>query len=167
MGNHLVVLCGFPGAGKTFMRHSPEGRQRGTVLCPDEFRKALTGQDFFAPAEEFVWGALKLCARVLLSQKNEFSETVVIDATHLTKASRAQWITLARSVGATTECLWVDASFDICCERNNNRDRKVPQEIMDKMRDSFEPPSLDEGFDYITTRDTGTIAKTGEEDATI
>ena len=158
MSNHLVVLCGFPGAGKTFIRHSPGGRQRGIVLCPDEFRKVLTGQDFFAPAEEFVWGAMKLCARVLLSQRNEFPETIVIDATHLTKASRAQWITLARSVGATIECLWVDTPFDVCCERNDKRERRVPQEVMDRMRESFEEPTIEEGFDSLGSAERGILA---------
>ena len=39
--------------------------------------------------------------------------------------------------------------FEICCERNNSRERIVPQHAMDRMFKSFQPPAYEEGFNEI------------------
>ena len=39
--------------------------------------------------------------------------------------------------------------FEICCERNNSRERVVPQYAMERMFKSFQPPAYVEGFNEI------------------
>lgn len=138
----LIIMCGFPGCGKsTVLAQHPNT----VVLCPDDFRIELTGHEYFAPAEEYVWATVKLTARVLLKKGRD----VVIDATHLTKNSRSQWVRIAQPMGIPVIVWWVKTSFEICCERNALRQRVVPTEIMQRMLDGFEPPQLEEGFESI------------------
>jgi predicted kinase len=150
----LILMCGFPGSGKsTLLKEAPGA----VVLCPDEFRLALTGQEYLAEAEDFVWATVKLTARVLL----ERDMTVIIDATHLTIGSRAQWLKLAPS-HADVECWWVKTPFEVCCERNRNRSRKVPDSIMQRFMDSFVPPTDAEGFVGVVELPYDPVGGTGD-----
>lgn len=148
----LILLCGYPASGKsTFVKGIGDpGCFDEVILCPDDYRKELTGQEFFAPAEEFIWGAVKLTARVQIRA----GKTVVIDATHLTKSSRAQWVNIARSLNVPISIWWFKTTYEVCCERNKKRDRVVPEDIMQRMRDTFEPPAFEEGFDRIVAKNS-------------
>lgn len=139
----LSLLCGFPGSGKSTVAAEWSD---GIVLCPDDFRKVLSGKDFFAPIEDYVWGVVKTCARVLLAQGRH----VMIDATHLTVGSRSQWIRMAQDLNERINCIWVQTPMEECKRRNAGRERQVPEEVMDRMAETFVEPTLDEGFTAIT-----------------
>jgi len=147
--SHLTVLTGLPGCGKsTWLR--THGQTRDIVLCPDDFRLALTGHTYFAAAEDAVWSHVKIAARVLLKKGHD----VVIDATGLTIGSRRQWIQLAQDVDVPVTSIYFEVPFEICMERNKNEDRMargtaVPEEVIERMHETFEVPTLDEGFDSI------------------
>ena len=86
----ITLMVGIPGCGKSAYLKSmsnPSGGGNPIILSPDEFRKEMTGHAFYAPAEDFVWGCVKTCARILARQFD-----LVIDATHLGVGSRAQWL---------------------------------------------------------------------------
>jgi len=136
----ITLMCGFPGSGKTT---SIKNMPYGSVICPDEYRMALLGKSFFRPAEDFVWGAVKLTARVMAGiQRNH----IYIDACHLTEGSRAQWIRLADEIGSVIRCYHVSTDWETCVRRNNDRPCPVPQSEMDRMREIYVPPLLKEGF---------------------
>ncbi|KKN99063.1 hypothetical protein LCGC14_0143100 [marine sediment metagenome] len=143
----LIIMCGPPGSGKsTYLQNIRECIDCGStgviVLCPDEFRKTLTGADYHEPAEDMVWSHVKTVARVLL----DIGHSVIIDGTHLTKESRKIWITIAEELNVDISCVWMDTPFAVCVERNKARQRKVPDEIINRMFAEFRPPCFDEGF---------------------
>ena len=144
MSGSITLLCGLPGCGKsTFLE---QVRDSSIVLCPDDFRRTLTGQDYFAPAEDAVWSHVKVAARVLAIKRD-----VIIDATHLTPGSRGQWVRIAQALKVPIRCIHFDVPYEVCLERNNARERVVPEEVMERMRDSFEVPTAEEGFEAIQT----------------
>lgn len=154
--SRLTLLCGFPASGKsTFLERC--GDTTATILCPDDFRKELTGQEFYAPAEEFVWATVKLTARVLLQQ----GRSVIIDATHLSKSSRSQWIKIAQSLNVPISCWHMNTPFEECLKRNAQRDRKVPLEVMNRMQASFEMPTTEEGFSDVISPSSNSFSSTG------
>lgn len=155
MSGSITLLCGLPGCGKsTFV----EGNDNlhlflpsditSVVLCPDDFRLVLTGKEYWLPAEDSVWSHVKTAARVLVAK-----HSVIIDATHLTVGSRAQWVRIAQSLKVHIWCIHFDIPFDVCWARNSARKRVVPLDVMERMRDSFEKPTLEEGFGKIVTFD--------------
>jgi len=143
----LTLLCGLPGSGKSTVCKRLT-RDSYVVLCPDDFRKILTGKNFHGPAEEMVWSHVKVAARALLMQR----QVVAIDATAISPGSRAQWISLAKEIDpeASVYCHVILTSYSECLKRNAGREERfVPEFIMGKQRDKFVLPTLDEGFSMI------------------
>jgi len=142
----ITLMCGFPASGKTtFLKESATSSM--VILCPDEYRIALTGRNFFKAAEDAVWSAVKLTARVMAGTQRRH---VIIDATHLTEASRAQWIRLGDELGVFVSCNYMTAEWERCCKRNLARTPRVPDDVMERMRLSYVEPSQKEGFCTVT-----------------
>lgn len=154
----LTVMCGFPGSGKSTHLSkfdlSSKYWARTVILCPDDFRLALTGQQYYGTAEDMVWSHVKIAARVLLKREHH----VIIDGTHLTPGSRKSWIKLAKGIGVDVDCRWQKVLPDVARKRNRARPGRqiVPELEMDRMIRSFRDPMVDEGFSdvYIVGSET-------------
>lgn len=147
MNATLTIMCGYPGSGKsTYLEklytQATANLRPAVVLCPDDFRLALTGKIFYSPAEDSVWSHVKIAARVLLKRNHH----VIIDACHLTIGSRGSWIRLARDVGVQIDCYWVNINPETAVEQNASRKGIVPDEVMKRMMSGFIRPTTDEGF---------------------
>lgn len=143
----LTLMCGYPGSGKsTYLEElytrNTAGLRPAVILCPDDFRLALTGQVFYSPAEDSVWSHVKITARVL----SKGGHHVIIDATHLTKGSRVSWLRLAKEIGVPIDCYWMNVSPETARERNTSREAVVPDDVMKRMISGFVVPTTDEGF---------------------
>ncbi len=140
----LTIFCGLPGSGKTTAyRQNFDTAFGGAIrLSLDEFRLLMTGKDFEPSFEPEVHQWSERTTKYLLCQGHD----VVVDATFLKKPLRAKWIELAKECKAEICCAWMNVPASVCFLRNEKRDRTVPNEVMDKMTEEFEPPTQDEGF---------------------
>lgn len=142
----LTIMCGFPSSGKStyLAKTCPHTPIDEVILCPDDFRLELTGQQYHGPAEDTVRSHVKIAARVLL--KGDYD--VVIDGTHLTRGSRKSWIRIAEESGVSVMCKWQNVSPQVARKRNKYGpvSQYVPVEKMNRIIQSFEPPSEEEGF---------------------
>jgi predicted kinase len=137
----LIVMCGLPGSGKsTYAKYNYENPY--VVVCADEYRKVLTGTDFYAPAENIVSQMVGVTVEVMLKRLGR----VVLDMTCLRIKTRKRWIEMADRCDVPVSCTWMDATLEHCLKTNRNRDRQVPEDIIIGMHDRFEPPTEDEGF---------------------
>jgi predicted kinase len=140
MAGSITILCGLSASGKSTWANQQDSY---IIICPDEFRQVLTGRDYYAGAEEAVWSAVKTAARVLAGcQKRD----ILIDATAVTPGQRSQWIRMANELGVPIHCLVFDVPLEVCLERNQARERKVPEEVLNRQAELLETPSEDEGF---------------------
>ncbi len=145
MGNkELIVTCGLPGSGKSTYAKKMWGDSH-VIICADEFRKVHTGRDFYPPAECVINQMVRVTVEVLLRR----SMPVVIDMTSLTIKSRLRWIDLARRCGAPVSCVLMDIAVCLCLSRNAERERKVPEHVINEMVNRFVYPTDEEGFDII------------------
>lgn len=144
----LTVMCGLPGSGKsTYLEEHFSTIDPEIVLCSDDFRWALTGQQYYGPAEDSVWSHVKIAARVLLKKGYH----IIIDGTHLTIASRRSWIALSLEIGCDIDCMWANVAYPVTVERNRKRPRGkiVPDYVMERMELNFDQPDTEEGFSRI------------------
>ena len=146
----LFVLVGIPGSGKSTI-----SKKLGCKIhSSDSIRFELFGTeeiDETMSAEELRKNNCKvfdtLDKRVISSLEN--GESCVYDATSVSKGSRTNIIKKVSRIPCKKVCIFVDTPFDVCKNRNLNRERIVPETAMQKMINNLVPPSKDEGWDEI------------------
>jgi predicted kinase len=128
----------------------------------------IRGQLFGDEAIQGAW------LKIWLEIRREFQEAVsqissgeidfaIYDATNVVRKQRRQAIALARKIGFTyITGIWVDVSIEICLERNQQRPRRVPEEIILRMARRLygAPPSLEEGLDRLIQTNSLNIVDT-------
>lgn len=73
-----------------------------------------------------------------------------VDATNLTPHERQSWIKLAQDYGYEVQAVFFDVPVEVCLERNQRRERNVPDDVMRRMAAKLRPPTFDEGFAKVT-----------------
>lgn len=131
----LAILCGLPQSGKsTYARELRRG-DPWVVICPDEIRWALYGQDYFQAGEPFVWANAELMARSLL--RNE--HMVLIDATNSTAKRRRQWVSLAQEFDMDLCAYVLNTPAEECIRRANRNNKLYMKWVIERMAKQFEP----------------------------
>ena len=150
----LIILIGLPGSGKsTLAQHLCQTDPGRSLISTDQIRGQLFGDE----AEQGPW---RLIERELHRQFREVREAIatgqateaIFDATNAVRRNRRQILQLARQKGFThLTGLWLDVPLPICLYRNANRDRQVPETVIQSMYRCLEgaPPGLSEGFDQL------------------
>lgn len=125
----LILLVGIPGAGKTTLASKLQGRGFH-VLNADTIRHELYGN----AAEQ---GDAKEVFAIFFQQlEKALSEglDIVIDNTNLNARQRKPILDAAAKFSYSDIQLWLlDTPLDVCLERNRNRERSVPEDIVANM----------------------------------
>lgn len=141
-----TIMIGLPASGKsTYAAFISMGREAIIVLSSDKIRQELYGDESVQGNPAEVFGTLY--GRMETALKN--AESVVIDATNMTKRDREKAIYLGKKYGDLVKGIVMDTPIAECIRRNDARERKVPDFVFDRMIAKYEEPTLSEGFDYI------------------
>ena len=139
----IVIMVGLPGSGKSTWL-----QQLGvTAISSDAVRLLLADDATIQTIHPQVFATMRYLLRRRLAIGRPVS---YVDATHLTPAERAPYVTIARKFGCDLEAVFFDIPAEICQQRNRQRQRIVPEEAIEAMRSKLVPPSLEEGFTRIT-----------------
>lgn len=139
----IVLTVGLPGSGKSTYLHS-----LGVNPISSDAIRLLLADD---ATIQTIHGPVFATMRYLLRRRLALQLPVTyLDATHLTPAERAPYMTIARAFGCEMEALFFDVPLEVCQERNRRRDRFVPPEAIEQMQAKLVPPSIAEGFTRIT-----------------
>ena len=85
----LICTVGLPSSGKSTWAREQIMRAGVAVVNPDAIRLAMHGKKFEAKAEGYVWATVTTMIRALFLAGHD---TVILDATNVTKAARKKWI---------------------------------------------------------------------------
>lgn len=132
-GVEMIVCVGYPGAGKSTWFESSGCRGAGYVHV---------NQDTL--------GTLPRClaaCRTALAAK----QSVYIDNTNLSVATRAKYIDIAKKMKVPVRCVWFNSSLELCKHLNRCRSylkkiTAVPHVAYANAVKAFVAPSVDEGF---------------------
>jgi predicted kinase len=162
----LIVGVGIPGSGKTAIFKKFAAKHEYSYICPDDIREELTGDASDQSQNAAVWNKAKERLQEFLKE----NKTVVFDATFADPEQRKEFLTFAGENGAVNiQGVYVSVSLEIAKERNQKRERKVPEHVLERMKNEFQnsPPSTTDGFDSLFTLDeNGELSaaeKIGEE----
>lgn len=143
--NVLIVLGGLPASGKsTYAEMLVESGQFCRV-CPDLIRKELYGNESIQGNGREVF-KIAFDAIQRLGKQNF---NVVFDATNINADRRKKLVKEMQPYFNVIIFKWFDTPASICYERNFYRERQVPSNVIKRMSDNFQEPTMDEGWDYI------------------
>src|SRR5882757_2928841 len=139
----VVLAIGLPGSGKSswFKRHNIR------PLSSDLLRELLFDDATEQRFQDLVFSNLRSMLKARLVARRPVN---YVDATNLTPHDRHSWIKLAKDYGYDVQGVYFDVPVDVCLERNQKRERVVPEDIMRKMAGKLKAPTFDEGFSKIT-----------------
>ena len=146
----LIVLVGLPGSGKSTYAQKIERCCRNTAhISSDVFRERhfsdVNDQSHNAEVFEKMKETTLRCLNSGLD--------VIYDATNLIRKNRAN---LLKDIPAFVQkdAVIVWAKLEDCLSRDMERDRKVGEDVIDKMIRNYTVPYYDEGFDQVSIVNT-------------
>jgi predicted kinase len=148
------ILSGIPGSGKTTWAKEQIAKYGGIHCSRDEIRFSLLkdGEDYFAHEDEVIRLWKEKANQAILSPD---VDNVYIDATHLTEKTRAKVIDSLPTAEYEIITVFFHVPLEVCLERNSQRDRKVPYNVIERMYKNFDIPWYNEGWDIINVINCG------------
>ena len=128
----VIIMCGIPGTGKdTFIKKYYPNH---AVICLDDIRNELKLKP--KENESKVYEVAKTKAKNYLRNNIPF----IWNATSITPLTRGNNIELFHDYKAYVKIIYLETNYDECIIRNNNRQRTVPIDVINKMIDSLVIP---------------------------
>ena len=156
----LVVLVGPSYSGKStvcefFKRYYKEQELPMYIICPDDIRKELLGDASNQSNGKMIFKtAYERVDKALNSPLN----TVFFDATSLTPARRKPLIEIAKKhISSCFAAVMPDFTEEELTARVENRERKVPLDVVYAQKQRMVCPTVEEGFDYIVPMSKSTL----------
>jgi predicted kinase len=139
----VVLAIGLPGSGKSswFKRHNI------TPLSSDLLRALLFDDPTEQRFQDLIFSNLRSMLKARLIARRPMN---YVDATNLSPHERNGWIKLAKDYGYEVQAVFFDVPVEVCLERNQRRERKLPEDAMRRMAGKLEQPTFEEGFSKIT-----------------
>lgn len=140
----FIMFVGLPASGKSTYAEELKGRGYH-IHSSDVIREELTGDVNAQDKNTDVFTVLH--KRVKDDLGNGIS--CVYDATNMSMKRRKAFLDEIKKYGCRKKCVLFVIPVEVCKERNANRERKVPDEVFDKMIKQFNVPMRYEGWDEI------------------
>lgn len=127
----IYYMIGIPGSGKTHVAEKKSKELGVPVLSSDRLRQELTGNagDVETYSHEEIFKRLRAEADARIENEEGF----IWDATGIDARFRREEIERFKKKGARVVGLVMVTPKEICKERNINRERIVPEDIIEKM----------------------------------
>ena len=150
----LIMLVGIPASSKSTTAKY-YAKQAYLILSSDAIRLSLLETESEHPHDQKELD--KLNVRVFETIRNravaalKAGQSVVIDATNLSRKRRAAFLLNLGKIKCYKKCLLFITPVEVCFARNASREgiARVPDEAMNKMLRNFECPGYWEGWDEI------------------
>lgn len=145
----LILLIGLPGSGKTYLaQYLIADCPQRHLISTDAIRAKLFGDESIQGPWLLVWREVQR----QLQQARIHAPSAIYDATNAARKQRREAIGLAREAGFThITGLWLDTPLKQCLQRNRQRGRQVPEEVILRMHRQMSdaPPALQDGLDQL------------------
>ena len=151
----FTMLIGLPGSGKSCYARDYVATRHGTIIVSsDDIRQELWGDANDQQNPSKVFNEMFLRTVSAMTQ----GTNVIYDATNLTAKNRkATLARLRQAIGQDFIAVAdvIVCSISECKRRQGERDRKVPDEVIDRMVRRFEAPWYNEGWNFIWVYPSG------------
>jgi len=141
----LILLVGLPGSGKSYWAEQHKDEYNATILSSDQYRKNLYGSEEILGNNDKLFGQIYNDAIELLKD----NKNIILDSTCLTYKKRKGFLDKIKNLDVNKTCILFSVPLKDCLERNKNRERHVPEKIIERMANMFDVPLWTEGWNQI------------------
>jgi D-glycero-D-manno-heptose 1,7-bisphosphate phosphatase len=141
--SELVVMCGIPGIGKSYVAEN---------FFPYHQRVNLDSIHEMLSPGGFDKKNLRLARTIEETIINDClvrEIPLIVDNTNITKENRKKYIDFAGKFNVDIKAVYFEPDQKLAIEQNSKRERKVPLVAIYRMVKDFEMPSISEGFSQV------------------
>ena len=132
----MYLLCGMPGAGKTYFAKDFAEKNNYLYYSIDELYKQRNGNESNRANKFKIW--MYFYELIHISEINE--RDIVVDTNAPTLFDRTEFLNWFPTF--EHHLIWINAPIDLCLENNRNRERVIPEDVMKKLFLNFEEPTM-------------------------
>ena len=141
----LIMLCGIPGSGKSKWAEKYVKEHNYVIHSSDSLRKELFGDENYQDKNNELFDTLhKRIKEDLAEGKN-----VIYDACNIHRKFRMVFLQSIGKIDCYKKIIIFAIPYEICLRRNWMRERKVPDEVIERMYRHWQTPWYFEGWDFI------------------
>jgi predicted kinase len=139
------MLCGLPASGKSTYAKKLAEVHNANIHSSDEIREELSGDINNQNINDLVFRTLH--SRIKEDLKN--GKSCIYDATNINYKRRMGFLNELNNIPCEKICYLVATPYEECLKNNANRDRKVPEEVIERMYRNIDVPYWYEGWDRV------------------
>lgn len=141
----LIVCCGLPASGKgTYAEVVLKAKEQAVIISSDHMRFIMYGDESIQGDSKLVFSKMFKLANKHLSE----GTNVILDATNVSRKKRTHMIT--HEIKASKyEIYYMNTHLEEVIRRNNERERNVPREVIDRMYKTMQIPVKGEGWNEV------------------
>jgi predicted kinase len=147
----IYISIGIPGCGKsTWFSEHRKGLDpmKYALVNMDTIRQEVTGD----PTDQSKNTMVAAVARQhFLTAVSHSVPIIYWDNTTTQRKYRKELIEVGKRGGYDVVAVYFNIPFDTCVKRNNMRNRVVPKDVLIRMKNQIQVPSMDEGWSEIIT----------------
>lgn len=141
----LFMMIGIPGSGKSHEAEIIAKEHNAIIHASDRLREELFRDVNHVGDNGFLFNELhKRIQRDLKAGKN-----VVYDATNINSKKRISFLKSLKDISCEKIAILIMTPYEQCLKNNADRERSIPESVIEKMYKNFQVPYYYEGFDII------------------
>ena len=141
----LFVLCGLPASGKSTYAKELAEKYNANIHASDSIREELSGNINNQNINDLVFKTLHRRVKDDLAN----GKSCICDATNINYKRRMAFLQELNKIPCEKIYILMATPYEECLKNNANRDRKVPEEVIERMYKNFHIPYWYEGWDDI------------------
>ena len=139
------MMVGLPASGKSTKAQEYAKAYNAIIFSSDALRKELYGDESIQGDNTKLFNTLHRQIKTHL--KNGYS--AIFDATNISYKKRMAFLSELKNIPCEKICVLMATPYEECLKRNAERERKVPENVIERMYRSIDVPWYYEGWDDI------------------
>lgn len=138
----MFMMIGLPASGKSALAEKFSKSEDAEIVSSDNIRKEIYGDENIQGDNNKVFRILQ--ERIINGLKN--NKSMIYDATNISYKTRMAFLQRLNKLDVEKIAVMVATPYEECLIRNEQRERKVPEEVIKRMYYNFYVPQYFEGF---------------------
>lgn len=152
-----IMMVGLPGSGKSYRANRLAEEHNANIHSSDAIREELSGDINNQDINDLVFKTLH--NRIKEDLRN--GKNCIYDACNISYKRRMTFLQELKNIPCEKICVLMATPYEECLKNNANRDRIVPDYVIERMYRNFDVPCNYEGWDDIEVMWNGVSAYYG------